>query len=402
MKQLGALLLLGMIACDRGGAAEGGGAGLPTTESSPPFSEWSLDPEPMVRIGAVDGPREYQLSRVAFTGRLSDGRFLVVDDGSSELRWFGPDGAFQLRAGGRGEGPGEFMRVVSATVTPQDSVVLYDFRNQRLTWFGPEGVLGRTVRLELHPAMALVPLRDGRVVIAEEQPTFNFGGAEYNYARDSIRVMVTGGASQPLDTVMHRAGREAATWVEYTDGRPTGTRQFGLPFSHPTLLGAVSEQIVLVENGRSELVFFNEDGEAVRVARRTDVEPPSLSAALRREYVGHAVRSATERGVPEQPARAGAEGLLEVVPEGHRVSPFDRMLSDAVSGSVWVRDYIFEWNAGGPQHWTVHDSLGQALGRVTTPAGLEVMQVSPGLVVGVERDDLGVEYVVAYSLERAD
>jgi hypothetical protein len=75
------------------------------------------------------------------------------------------------------------------------------------------------------------------------------------------------------------------------------------------------------------------------------------------------------------------------------------MLTDAVSGRIWVRDYVFEWNAGGNQHWTVHDTLGRAMGRVTTPPGLEVMQVGPDLVVGVERDELGVEYVVAHSLE---
>jgi hypothetical protein len=399
MKQLALLLLLGTLACDRVGTPEGGGAGLPTTESSPPFPAWSLDSVPVVRIGAVDGPPEYQLTRVVFAGRLSDGRFVVVDNGSSELRWFGPDGDFQSRAGGRGEGPGEFLSVVSAAVTPQDSVVLYDFRNQRLTLIGPEGVLGRTVRLELHPSMSLVPLGNGRVVIAEEPPTLNLGGAEYNYARDSIRIMVTGGTSQPLDTVMHRAGREAATWVGYTDGRPTGTRQFGLPFSHPTLVGAVSEQVVLVESGRTGLTFFDEDGEAVRGALRTDVDPPPLSADLRQEYVNHAVRSAIDRGVPEQPVRAGAEGLLDVIPDGQRVSPFDRMLTDAVSARIWLRDHVFEWNAGGAQHWTVHDSLGDVLGRVTTPPGLEVMQVGPDLVVGVERDELGVEYVVAYAVE---
>jgi hypothetical protein len=74
------------------------------------------------------------------------------------------------------------------------------------------------------------------------------------------------------------------------------------------------------------------------------------------------------------------------------------MLTDATSGRVWVRDYLFEWNAGGPQYWTVHDSLGQVLGRVTTPPGLEVMQVGPDFVIGVERDPFQVEYVVAYSL----
>lgn len=400
MRRLAVFLLLGIVACDRTDPPES--SGLPTTTSSPPYPEWSLSPGPDIRIGAVDGPPEYQLTRVVFAGRLSDARIVVFDGGSSELRWFGPDGEFRSRAGGQGEGPGEFLSVVSAAVTPQDSVVLYDFRNQRLTWYGPDGALGRTLRVELHPSMSLVPLRDERVVIAEERPALNLGGAEYNYARDSVRIMVTGSMSRPLDTLMHRAGREAATWVEYTDGRPTGTRQFGLPFGHPTLVGAAAEGIVLLESGRSELAFLNDEGQVVRLAHRTDVDTPTLSAALRQEYVRNAVQSARERGVPEQVAQAGAEGLLDVIPEGHRVSPFDRMVTDAVSGEIWVRDYLFEWNAGGIQHWTVHDSLGQVLGRIAIPPGLDVMQVGSDFVVGVERDQLGVEYVVAYSLEGSD
>lgn len=400
MRRLVVCLLIGIVACDRADPPEA--SGLPTTTSSPPYPEWSLSPGPDVRIGAVDGPPEYQLSRVVFAGRLSDGRIVVFDGGSSELRWFGPDGEFQSRAGGQGEGPGEFLSVVSAAVTPQDSVVLYDFRNQRLTWYGPDGVLGRTLRVELHPSMSLVSLQDERLVIAEERPALNLGGAEYNYARDSVRIMLTGSMSPSLDTLMHRVGREAATWVEYTDGRPTGTRQFGLPFSHPTLVGAAAEGIVLLESGRSELAFLNDEGQVVRLAHRTDVDTPTLSAGLRQEYVRNAVQSARERGVPEQLAQAGAEGLLEVIPEGHKVSAFDRMVTDAVSGRIWVRDYLFEWNAGGTQHWTVHDALGQVLGRVAIPHGLDVMQVGSDFVVGVERDELGVEYVVAYSLEGSD
>lgn len=400
MKRLGVLLVLGMFACDRAAPPEA--SGIPTTTSSRPYPEWSLSSEPDVRIGAVDGPPEYQLTRIGLAGRLTDGRIVVFDNGSSELRWFGPDGGFQARAGGPGEGPGEFLSVVSAAVTPQDSVVLYDFRNQRLNWYGPDGVLGRTLRAELHPSMRLVSRQDERIVIAEERPALNLGGAEYNYARDSVLIILTGSTTQPLDTLVHRAGREAATWVEYADGRPIGTRQLGLPFSHPTLVGAAAERIVLLESGRSELAFLNDEGQVVRMAHRTDVDSPTLSAALRQEYVRNAVQSARERGVAEQPARAGAEGLLAVIPEGHRVAPFDRMLTDAVSGRIWVRDYLFDWNAGGTQYWTVHDSLGHVLGRVSTPPGLEVMQVGSDFVVGVERDQLGVEYVVAHSLEGSD
>lgn len=401
-KRLAVVLLFGVCACDGADVTAGGGADLPMTASSPPYPEWALDSMAGVRIGAEGAP-EYQFSRIGYAARLSDGRLVVYDGASSELRWFDPEGAFLFRAGGRGEGPGEFLSVVSATVTAHDSVVFYDFRNQRLTWFGPDGSLSRTLRLELHPmAVALVPFGDSRLVISEERPAFNIGGEEYNYARDSVLVVVADGNAEALDTLMHRSGREAATWVEYTDGEPTGTRQFGLPFGHPTLLGATSDEVVVVEDSRPELAFFNEEGELVRLARRTDLDPRPLSTDLRQEYVSHAIQRARDRDFPEQPAAEGAEGLLEVVPEEKRVAPFDRMLTDPVSERLWVRDYVFEWDVGEAQHWTVYDAAGQVLGRVRTPPGLEVMQVAPNHVVGVERDEMGVEYVVAYAFRDSD
>lgn len=244
----------------------------------------------------------------------------------------------------------------------------------------------------------LAPLRDARVVVTEERPALNLGGHEYNYARDSILIMVTADGSPTLDTLMQRAGREAATWVQYTDGTPTGTRQFGLPFSHPTLVGAAGGRIVTVESSRSELRFATEDGEDFRLARRTDVNSPLLSDDLRQQYVRNAVRLARERNSPEVVAEAGAEGLLAVIPDGQRVPSFDRMLTDPVGDRIWVRDYVFEWNVGEAQRWTVHDSIGRVLARVTTPPALDVQQVGPEHLVGVERDEVGVEYVVVYSV----
>lgn len=402
MKRLLVLCLIGVWACDRGGTQERGVTGPPTTEDSPPYAEWSLDPTPVARLGAADGPPEVQLSRVAYAARLSDGSLVVVDDGSSELRWFGPDGDFRFRAAGRGEGPGELQWVVGATVTPQDSVVLYDARNRRLNWFGPEGSFSRSVRAELEGTVKLIPFQGTRLLIAEERPTFNFGRDEYNPTRDSLLIMVAGSVAQRMDTLMRRPGREALTWVGLTDGKPTATRQMGQPFGHPTLVGVTSDEIVIVEAGRVELTFFDQSGEAVRLARRTDVNAPVISGALRDKFVTNAVQEARTQGRPEGPAKVWAEGLLEMVSEDQRVSPFDRMLTDPVSSRIWIRDYLFAWDANKAQRWTVYDSIGRVLALVTTPPGLDVMHVSPSHVVGVERDGMGVEYVVAYVIKTQD
>jgi len=158
MKRIVILALFSLSGCDEAGPELGESAGPPVTESSPPYREWSVDPAPVARIGAVEGSPEEQFSRIAYAARLSDGGFVVVDGASNEVRWFGPGGEFDFKAGGPGEGPGEFSRIVAATVTPHDSIVLYDARNQRLTWVASDGTLSRTLRIELQGEVALVPL----------------------------------------------------------------------------------------------------------------------------------------------------------------------------------------------------------------------------------------------------
>ncbi|MEZ4415965.1 MAG: hypothetical protein R3E10_09420 [Gemmatimonadota bacterium] len=342
------------------------------------------------------------MSRVAYAARLSDGRVLAVDGGSSEVRWFNGDGSFALRTGGAGEGPGELLWVTSGAVTAQDAVVLYDARNQRLTWFGPDGSVQQTRHMELVGAVTLAPMGGTRLLVAEERPAVNFGGLEYNLTRDSITVMVADPAHALVDTVLRGPGREAVTWVSYVDGKPTATRQLGLPFGNATLVGAAGDDVVMVEDGGLEVVLRDLGGVLHGRVRRTDVVARPLSASLRREYGANATQLAVTRGVPEAMARAGAEGLLGVVPDGRGASPFDRLLTDVTAQRIWIRDYHQEWEAGRRQRWTIHDASGRVLARVETPPGLAVMQVGPRHVVGVERDEIGVEYVVVYVLEGAE
>lgn len=398
MQRTSFLALLIACACD-GGSDDAGQRGNEVAEMTPPYPEWSLSAAPVVRVGTVDGPAEYELSRVGYAARLSDGRIVAVDGGSSEVRWFNADGSFALRTGRAGEGPGELQWVTGGAVTAEDAVVLYDSRNQRLTWFGPDGSVQRMRRIELIGAVTLAPMGGSRLLVAEERPAVNLGGLEYNLTRDSITVMVADPAHTAVDTVLHGPGREAVTWVSYVDGKPTATRQLGLPFGNATLVSAAGDEIVIVEDGGLEPVFLDLMGTPRGRVRRTDVVGKLVSASLRREYEANAAQLAMSRGVPEAMARAGVEGLVAVVPEGRGVSPFDRILSDVTAERIWIRDYRQEWEAGGSQRWTIHDATGRVLARVVTPAGLEVMQVGPRHVVGVERDEVGVEYVVVYELE---
>ena len=103
----------------------------------PGVGEWQLGPEPLVEIGVLNGEAPYQLFRVADAARLGDGRIVVINGGTNELRVYGADGGHLATWGGEGEGPGEFLLMQSLVRWPGDSLAVWD----------SDGSLARLVRL---------------------------------------------------------------------------------------------------------------------------------------------------------------------------------------------------------------------------------------------------------------
>ena len=375
-------------------------AGVSVHQSAPPYAEWSLGPEPLARIGVVEGEPAYQLSGVAYAARLRDGRTVIVDGGSSEIRWYGQDGTFLVRGGGRGDGPSELRRVVSATLSAQDTLILYDATNQRISWWSPAGDLARTRRVELGAGLhyGLLPFDSSGLLVVEERQVSNFGGAEFNYSRDSILVLGIRQDAEAVDTLLRTAGREAVTWVDYSDGQVVASRQSALPLGQRSLVAAVSNRIVVVGPGRSDLEFFDRRGELTGLARRTDVPRLPVSDSERREFVDSQILEAEQRGLQASLARAWAQARIDLLPEGSRLPAFDRMLVDVAGDRIWTRDFEPEWTPPSVRRWTIYDSFGQVLGRLAMPANITVMHVAQDFIVGVERDERDVEYVATYAL----
>ena len=93
----------------------------------------------------TDGDAMQEFHRAIGMRRLADGRVVVADGGSHQLRWFAPDGRYLLSTGARGDGPGEFRGGVSIFPAAGDSLLTYDSNLQRLMLFSPDGVFGRVV-----------------------------------------------------------------------------------------------------------------------------------------------------------------------------------------------------------------------------------------------------------------
>ena len=87
-------------------------AGVTIVTNDPPAPDsrlqWRFGAQPSLSIGSVDSGEADQLFRVTDATRLPDGRIVIANSGSNELRVFNADGSHAGTWGGRGEGPGEF------------------------------------------------------------------------------------------------------------------------------------------------------------------------------------------------------------------------------------------------------------------------------------------------------
>lgn len=126
---LGASSLAGCAGDEEGNPAPGGEEPL----------VWQLSGDPVLEIGVVEGEEPYQLHRVGGAVRLSDGRIVVANAGSRELRVFGGGGDFLGSMGGDGEGPGEFRAPSRVRKLSGDTIMVWDQALQRISLFDARG-----------------------------------------------------------------------------------------------------------------------------------------------------------------------------------------------------------------------------------------------------------------------
>lgn len=141
----------------------GGEAPMVTAEAG----TFGVEAAPVVQIGVSDGAAELEFHRAISGRQLSDGRIVISNGGSGDLRWFAPDGVYLLAAGRAGQGPGEFRGTPTLFPWPGDSVAAFDPTLDRLSLFSGSGTPGRVVASgdEFHAADDWAPWVHRRTVV---------------------------------------------------------------------------------------------------------------------------------------------------------------------------------------------------------------------------------------------
>jgi hypothetical protein len=340
---------------------------------------WKLVPEPSLRIGSATVEDEL-LHDVRDVDRLSDGRWVITHTGSSELRVYSPEGDFVEVIGREGQGPGEFTFPTATWIGSGDSMVVREF--QRVSFFASDGTFSHASPSSPWPPQDR--FSDGTFlfdVIPPGVDTFEPG-----FFHPDQALLRAGADGADADTLLVGEGTELFRFRSSAGGVSSHFAPFGA-----VRTAVVDGESIYTSSGRLfEVSVLDGNGELRSIIRRSTPSRPVTDQHIQTLETS-ILESAPVRTHPDR-RRMFLEWRYP-----DQMPAVDRLLMDA-EGHLWVRAY--DPAPKMRREWSVIDPGGRWLGQVTTPEAFEVMDIGTDYVAGVFVDDLGVEYVQVFPLQK--
>ena len=363
-----------------------------------------IDGKPQLVIGDKPGD-PYELSKVKGAALLADGRIVIADGGSLQLRFYDSLGVFIKSSGGRGDGPGEFRSFESLSHLAGDTLVVMapvGMRGSHSYFTGAGDFLFRVSPASAAP-QARGPLGKIHAPLAAFADGSSIDGAFE-------------GNPQPRE--------RGARWIEplsatLVDRQGATVRSLGdLPMSL-----AVMEDRPRPPWFAAEPAFANNDdtffyGYGAEYSIRVYARDGTLKRIIRRSWTPQRVTKADidtyvvewgKRWIKSTGAAAEKEREdLRDDPYAVTVPAFSQFIA-ARDGVLWVRKANLADAPGAgalntmplvPSVWSLFDREGRWLCDVTLPALFRPYDIGSNYVMGVSRDSDGVETVVRFRLRR--
>ena len=381
---------------DRGHTTVADSAGVRVVSSGArraPEIGWKISQEPSVVIGGEGGGETEVLYRVSSARVLADGAILISNSGTHELRVYESSGDLRHTFGREGAGPGEFAAFSAMRVLDRrgDTIFVADQGNRRIQAFdltgrflwvmspavipgyGRSSIFGRFTK---GGWSSLMPVVSGR-----------FGGSPGDLIEMSYAFSV-------YDSTL-----ESAQQIATAPARPRMVNSLGggaihypfVPLTPEPVYAVAGDRLILSASGDPEVKVFGSDGRLQSVFRwsadRTSVD--EIWDRYRQAFLED-VRS------DRRPAyeRFLADRRL---PLPRQIPAVESILVDAMD-HVWVARFRLPWIS--ERVWHVLAPDGEWVGNISTPADVTVFEIGEDYLLGKHSDELGVERVVLYSLNR--
>ncbi len=354
-------------------------AGVRIVESSKPQlapGTWTVSPEPVLEIGELEGDEHYLFQNIPKLGlylrggavRLAGGEIAVCDNGPLSVRIFDQDGRFVREFGRLGEGPGEFRSRIQACDRLGAGIAVLERREASL--FDAEGSFVRKIRATIPGAFQIDGLYpDGSVLV---QTVSNSVDRTPGPFVPTGHLLIQGPDGEPSEWAVP-VQLYSMLGFRMSGGVATAAQ----PFAPVGVVATTPGGFVYGWSSSCELRLFNRSGQLTRVVR----------AALDPVPVTKQERADTSFGMPPELARISTQYAVE------HYAPFNRVLVDRLQ-YLWIRRIHPDtsWDVFGPD--------GQWATTVTLPEGVVINDIGEDYVLGVWKDEMDVQYVRMYRLER--
>ena len=365
-------------------------AGIRIIENAKPTEGsrvWQVRPKPAVTIGVREGEDHDMLHQVEDATKLSDGRIVIANGGDDELRVFDASGNWLQTWGGRGEGPGEFSGLDHVDTWPGDSIIAWSGPGSSILVFDSDGNFGRSFKLETNDEDPMgfyvfpAAVTEAGSIVAGQNPGIF----------DRVRVEIRDADGRLRSSLGEHPGTEHHR-VESVSGSGRMITMYEMIFGPTVAQVPWGDLIVHSLTNRYEIKAFAVDGTLARIVRRDHAARPPTA-----EEVGDYIEQQVS-GYPDDIA-AEQRGRYESVPVAENMPAFTSVMADR-RNHLWVEEYELPGEERPGSLWTVFDAQGRVLGFVETPDGLEIFEIGEDYILGLWRDELEVEYVQVWELER--
>ena len=367
------------------------------------FQNWSLSEQPAVVIGGTDERPGYLLHDVVGAARLGDGRIVIVNGGSLQLKYYDPEGRHLFNAGGPGEGPGELQPPLwYFTRLAGDSILVASWRSGFVR-FGPDGRHAGSLPYDLPPR--------GRCWYFEDNYLLPDGSFLLLYSGITRFTASDEPCPEPSEmrppVVIGRYIPTRTTQIDTIAVMP-GLERTNDPFDLHTyakdlVVGIARDRLYLGDTGSDVILVMSFRGDTVG-SLPVPFEPAPVPADATEMHF----RDVTVSGS----GGTRVERMTFIYPDHY--PRYARLL--AASGDrVWVMAYpplkepayAQELDSPVGAHrleegalWRVVDPQGLFIAEVRTPAGFFLLEVGDDHVLGVHVDELDRESVRMYRLIR--
>ncbi len=365
------LALAAGLACDRNGSA---------TESA----GISIDPTPIVSIGAADGEAAYRLLRVFDAMVVADGRIVISDAGSGELRVFDSTGSHLATIGRRGAGPMEFAEFSQAQLYANATqVIVGDEGAARVHVLTPDLTFRETRRFTLYPDTPRPFFRglaaNGDWIVQAFANGGTLSGRPGQVLESVYQLMRYDSLGAMRDTILALPGRARIVH----EHRGAVYFPYG-PLSSEPLFAIDGDRVVVVSGSAPALQIYGLDGAVIgeEVWDRERVRSVQLWDEYKRQSV---VAMAGQR---DAALYADFHEKAQTLPE---YAPLYTGIKVDGRGRIWLERFRMPLDSA--RSWDVLDRDGRLLGTAETPRGVTVLRFTQDLMIGRARDSLGVERV---------